>query len=129
MKIAIARSAISSPTTLNLSNVSCRMVLPTLPIDGVASLWRIKAEVAQAFGLPHGCLESRRRPERIAWPRMIAMHLSSVLTGASASEIGEVFGRDHSTVCYAFRKVRERMESEPKAAKQVREILERIRTV
>lgn len=102
------------------------MALPSLPIDGVASLWRIKAEVAQAFGLPYGCLESRQRPERIAWPRMIAMHVANVVTGASATEIGEAFGRDHSTVCYAFRKVRERIESEPNAAKQVREILERI---
>jgi chromosomal replication initiator protein len=54
---------------------------------------------------------SKRRPEKIAFPRQIAMFFSRRMTDSSSNAIGEAFGgRDHGTVLHACRLVRDRME-------------------
>ena len=80
----------------------------------------IQKKVAEHFDLRQADMTSRRRPENIAFPRQIAMFLSRQMTETSLVVIGEAFGgRDHGTVLYACRSVKDRMESDP----QVRQVV------
>ena len=74
----------------------------------------IQKNVAEHFDLRQCDMTSRRRPENIAFPRQVAMFLSRQMTETSLSAIGEAFGgRDHGTVLYACRSVKDRMETDP----------------
>jgi chromosomal replication initiator protein len=74
----------------------------------------IQKQVAEHFDLGQKDMTSRRRPENIAFPRQVAMFLSRQMTETSLSAIGEAFGgRDHGTVLYACRSVKDRMATDP----------------
>ena len=76
--------------------------------DRVVSIENIQKVVAEFYNLRTSDLLSAKRTRSIARPRQIAMALSKELTNHSLPEIGERFGgRDHTTVLYATRKVRE----------------------
>ena len=85
----------------------------------------IQKKVAEHFDLRQADMTSRRRPENIAFPRQVAMFLSRQMTETSMSAIGEAFGgRDHGTVLYACKSVKDRMESDP----QVRQVVNGLET-
>ena len=74
--------------------------------NGRPTVHGVKRVVAQSYGVSIAELDSMRRWVSITWPRQIAMHLASKLTGASLPHIGRRFGnRDHTTVLHAVRKV------------------------
>ena len=61
----------------------------------------ISAAVCDHFSLRPIDLRSRRRSKNVAVPRQLAMYLCRNLMKASFPHIGELFGRDHSTVIHA----------------------------
>jgi len=76
--------------------------------DRVVSIENIQKVVAEFYNLRPSDLLSPKRTRSIARPRQICMALSKELTNHSLPEIGERFGgRDHTTVLYATRRVRE----------------------
>ncbi len=76
--------------------------------DKVVSIENIQKVVAEYFNLRPSDLLSAKRTRSIARPRQVAMALSKELTNHSLPEIGESFGgRDHTTVLYATRRIRE----------------------
>lgn len=78
------------------------------------SIEAIQKKVAEHFDIRLADMTSKRRPENIAFPRQIAMHLSRQLTDSSLHTIGEAFGgRDHGTVLHADRLVKDRMSVDP----------------
>jgi chromosomal replication initiator protein len=66
--------------------------------------------VAEHFGLRPVELKGRRRHRAISRPRQIAMWLCRKVLGKSYPEIGRDFGKDHSTVISACRKVDDLIE-------------------
>ena len=63
---------------------------------------QVIALVAQQKNVPPQTLIQRRRDRLpIARARQLAMYLSHVVLGRSLVEIGEIFGRDRTTVSYA----------------------------
>jgi chromosomal replication initiator protein len=71
----------------------------------------IQKAVTKHFDLRLADMTSRRRPSNIAFPRQVAMYLSRKLTPCSLVEIGDAFGgRDHGTVIYACKKVKETID-------------------
>jgi len=73
----------------------------------------IQKAVIKHFDLRLADMTSRRRPASIAFPRQIAMYLSRKLTPCSLVEIGDAFGgRDHGTVIYACKKVKDSVDSD-----------------
>jgi hypothetical protein len=73
---------------------------------------------------------SRRRMERIVWPRQVAMYLFREMTNDSLEYVGEYFDRDHGTILYACHSVSNRMEVDNEASRDIkklrREILRRV---
>lgn len=54
-----------------------------------------------------------------ARPRQIAMYLSRELTGISLPGLGTYFCRDHTTVLYAWRRIRRLVEKDSEAAQVI----------
>ncbi|MCX7872348.1 MAG: chromosomal replication initiator protein DnaA [Verrucomicrobiae bacterium] len=79
--------------------------------------------VAEEFGLRVSDLTGRRRSEDIAFPRQIAMYLAREFTHLSTEVIGqEIGGRDHGTVIYACKVIRNRMDVD----KNVKDLVHRL---
>jgi len=99
----------SSLTGNPLDISTCEMLLSDVLMEAAKqqlTIDTIQKKVAEYFELRHSDMLSRRRPNHIAVPRQIAMHLSRELTKHSLQEIGESFGgRDHGTVIHACRQV------------------------
>ena len=62
----------------------------------------IRRLVCLRYGVTRAEIVGRRRLSRLAVPRHVAFWLALKVTGASSSEIGRAFGRDHTTVLHGF---------------------------
>src|SRR3954451_22178350 len=87
-----------------------RVVLGRLPAPSSlppdqASVERIQIAAAEAFGLSRDRILARDRSPKVAQARQIAMYLARELTDGSLPEIGRGFGRDHSTVVHAHKRL------------------------
>jgi chromosomal replication initiator protein len=92
----------------------------------------IKRAVAKRYRVPLATMSApsgsfHRR--RYAWPRQVAILLSTRLTEHSYVRIGQFFGgRDHSTIIYACQAVEERRRKNPRLHNSLRRLtLELIR--
>lgn len=87
----------------------------------------IQRRVAENFDLRMNDMTSKRRPNNIAIPRMVAMYLARKKTGKSLQEIGECFGgRDHGTVLHACRTIEARMEKDAHLKQQVHFLIQKL---
>ncbi|MFP5304471.1 MAG: chromosomal replication initiator protein DnaA [Gammaproteobacteria bacterium] len=73
--------------------------------ERLVTIDNIKRTVAGYYNIRVGDLNSPRRTRSLARPRQIAMCLAKELTQHSLPEIGEAFGKDHTTVLHACRKI------------------------
>ena len=90
------------------------------PRSGAARLDpdRIQARVAERFAVSVADLVGASRVAAVAWPRQVAMFLTHELLGLSLGDVGLAFGgRNHTTVLYACRRVKERTETSAEDAK------------
>ncbi len=78
----------------------------------------IKNAVAAEFGITPHEMDSRNRTARVARARMTAAYLcrTTIVPELSLPNIGRQFGRDHSTIIHACRRVAELSASDPKFA-------------
>jgi chromosomal replication initiator protein len=87
----------------------------------------IQRRVVENFDLRMNDMTSKRRPNNIAIPRMVAMYLARKKTGKSLQEIGECFGgRDHGTVLHACRTIEARMEKDSQLKQQVLFLIQKL---
>lgn len=94
---------------------------------GYAVVEAVIDTVCKAHALTETQLLSKPRPEHVAWPRQIAMTLAHWLSDLTQPEIAVRFRRDHQTVRWAVRRVRDRVETNAKDAAQVNELTEKIK--
>jgi len=87
----------------------------------------ISEAVCEEFAVRPHDLRSRRRTQRVAVPRQLAMYLCRRLTRASYPRIGELFGRDHSTVMHATDATERRCKTDAAFHATVAELERRIR--
>ena len=80
--------------------------------DRLISIDNIKKTVAEYYKIKVSDLESPSRSRSIARPRQMAMSLAKSLTNHSLPEIGQAFGRDHTTVLHACKKIVELCEKD-----------------
>ena len=72
----------------------------------------IEKAVCGFFGITAKDLKSPSRQRTIVQPRMLAMYLARKHTRAGYTEIGKYFGRNHSTVIAAEKRVRSWLEED-----------------
>lgn len=81
---------------------------------------RVVKVTSEVTGVPVLELLSKRRTN--ATERHIAMYLSVRLLGCSYPEVGRAFGRDHTTVMYAVKKLDKRGRGRTKTSRILKEI-------
>lgn len=94
-----------APITPEFARVCLKDMLASY--DRAVTLENIKRTVAAYYNIRLADLNSVRRTRTLARPRQIAMSLAKELTRHSYPEIGTAFGKDHTTVLHACRKVAE----------------------
>ncbi|CAJ1492943.1 chromosomal replication initiator protein DnaA [[Mycobacterium] kokjensenii] len=87
----------------------------------------IMAVIAEYFDTTVEELRGPGKTRPLAQSRQIAMYLCRELTDLSLPKIGQAFGRDHTTVMYAERKIRGEMAERREVFDQVKELTTRIR--
>jgi chromosomal replication initiator protein len=111
---------------LSLAEVVLRDLMPDAsPLEIDAST--IIAATSEYFGLAIEDLCGPGKTRPLAQARQIAMYLCRELTDLSLPKIGNTFGRDHTTVMYADKKIRKEMTERRKVYDQVQELTARIK--
>ncbi len=81
--------------------------------------------VAGKLNIKLSDIKSHKKNKNLVLARQIAMYLSRKMTDSSYPDIGEkIGGRDHSTVIYAYNKIKKSIEEDIKMKKLVQEIEE-----
>jgi chromosomal replication initiator protein len=91
------------------------------------SIDRIIKAVAEAFNISSSDIRGRKRTKNIAWPRQIAMYIINHMCEYSMNEIGNEFGKDHTTVIYAIQKVEDSIKSNPMLEPAIQKIEESVK--
>ena len=117
-------------------------VTPTIPIarellgdllvsenDTVVSVNEIKKVVGKHFNVRMEDFSAKSKTQSIAWPRQIAMYLTTELTDLSLPEIGREFNRDHSTVVHARDLIKEKINADPFFTAEINQIIADIKAV
>ncbi len=78
--------------------------------------------VCKFYGLKKDDLLARKRTKEVAQARQIAMYLITELLSMPLTAIGNIFGKDHTTVTYAKTKVAEDMAKNKKLAVEISDI-------
>ncbi|MBD3380200.1 MAG: chromosomal replication initiator protein DnaA [Candidatus Omnitrophica bacterium] len=104
-----------------------REVLKGMISEGVKKIHikDIQNTVSDFFGVPETDLKSKKRTRAIAYPRQIAMYLAREFTDHSLPDIGNFFGRDHTTVLHACDKIAKEVEENEKT----RDTIKRLRSM
>ncbi|MDY6996115.1 MAG: chromosomal replication initiator protein DnaA [Actinomycetota bacterium] len=105
----VLRDLISDPTTMQISTAA------------------IMAATAEYFETSVDELRGPGKTRALAQSRQIAMYLCRELTDLSLPKIGQAFGRDHTTVMYAEKKIRAEMAERREVFDHVKELTTRIR--
>jgi chromosomal replication initiator protein len=87
----------------------------------------IMAATAEYFETTVEELRGPGKTRYLAQARQVAMYLCRELTDLSLPKIGQAFGRDHTTVMYAERKIRGEMAQRREVFDHVKELTTRIR--
>ena len=108
-----------APTLSNIRKILADILaVNTKPLD----IQDIKKTVAEKWGVSVSDIDSEKKQKDIVIPRQIAMYIAKNLTSKSLPEIGKSFGgRDHATVIYAVKKVRELMTVNPRLENLIKE--------
>jgi chromosomal replication initiator protein len=112
---------------LDMAREALRDLIP--PTAHRVSVDNIIRTVAEHYGVPVRDLMGKRRTKSIAYPRQVCMFLARRLTSHSLEEIGGYFGgRDHTTVMYAFDKIRRELQEKPDVSQTIEHLITRLKT-
>ncbi len=111
---------------LHLTGIVLRDLIPNDEVPEITAA-EIMAQTASYFGLTPEDLCGTSRSRVLVTARQIAMYLCRELTDLSLPKIGQQFGRDHTTVMHADRKIRSLMAERRSIYNQVTELTNRIK--
>jgi chromosomal replication initiator protein len=92
--------------TLNLSNVS-KVIADSFKTEGnnLPTPALVISQVCKYYSIEENVLRGTLKKKNVAEARQVAMYLIRTLTNLSLPDIGKEFGRDHTTVLYAIRRI------------------------
>lgn len=115
------------PTIAVAQNVIKDIVTDHQPIP--VTVDKIIGEVAKIYNVEPDEMRSQRRTANISQARKVAIYVIQDVTGLPYESIGQEFnGRDHSTVVYAIKSVKEEMERDSGFRSIVEDIIKNIKT-
>ena len=111
IRLAAYSSLHGCPITLDFARLTLGSILRT-PTE-MLSVDTVQREVANHYNLKVADLKGPKRHQTVARARQVAMYLARKLCQVSFPEIGRRFGKDHSTVMSACRKVQRLVDQDP----------------
>lgn len=115
------------PTITVAQNVIKEIVTDHQPIP--VTIDKIINEVGKVYNIDPDEMRSQRRTANISQARKVAIYIIQEVTGLPYEAIGQEFnGRDHSTVVYAIKSVKEEMERDSSFRSIVEDITKNIKT-
>jgi chromosomal replication initiator protein len=98
-------------------------VSPAQKMKNALSIERITDTVSSFYRVESSELRSSKRSQDLALPRHVAMYLGHELMQMSFPRIGQAFGnRKHTSVLYAYQRIKELMDKDPELAQSVRQL-------
>lgn len=97
------------------------------PDDNEITVSLIMSQCAVYFGVTIEQMGSSERSHNVVEARQIAMYLCRELTDLSLPKIGQAFGRDHTTVMHANKKISKLMKEKRETFNHVSELTNRIK--
>ena len=85
--------------------------------------------IASAFNLDSETLRGKKRVARVNHARQVAMFLAREMTESSLPQIGDVFGRSHTTVLHGCNKIEAEIKLDALLASRVRQLRKQITRV
>ena len=126
-RIAAISLLTGSPITTDL----CRRAISDIlsgnePVD--VTVDRIINVVSKRLNIPVEDIRAKRRTANVVNARHICIYMIRQMTDVSFNTLGEIFGRDHSTIMAAFRNVDSSMAADPEFSSFVTSMMDEIRT-
>lgn len=108
--VAFSRLYPSRPINMDLAQEALKDYIGNNTVSFI-SIPRITDIVCDWFHISGEDIRSKKKPKEIAYPRQIAMYLCRKLTEEPLTNIGNFFGRDHTTVIHACNKIQDDLDS------------------
>ncbi len=118
----LALLASKYPGPLDLATVESILAGTGKPTSRGTSLDAIIKRVVAVFGVTEKTLFGPSRLRNVLLSRQVAMYLARELVGLSWPRIGAAFGRDHTTVMHACRKIKDAVQSDAELNSRVRQL-------
>lgn len=116
------------PPTVSMAQTAIKEILndnQPLPV----TVERIIEEVAKTYSVTADDIRSSKRSSQISQARQTAIYVVREVTQMSMDLIGDEFGgRDHSTIVYALKKVKEQMDTDSRQKSIVEDIIKNIKS-
>ena len=74
---------------------------------------KIISFIAKTFGITEEDIKSEKRQKNVKKARQVAMYVIKEVTDLNLKDIGNQFGKNHSTVIYSIDQVKQTMETDP----------------
>jgi chromosomal replication initiator protein len=121
----VAAYAMLTRTPLNLATV--QSVLGTQIDPAHISLDQVLEVVTEYYHMRPSDVKSPSRAKDISHARQIAVYVIRTMTEASFPKIGELLGgRKHTTILYAYEKIKDELTHHPLLSQQIQEITRRV---
>jgi chromosomal replication initiator protein len=109
-RLAALASVSGAPITIEFAHQALRDLIRTY--DSKPDIEAIQRFVSDCFHIGLAELKSKKRTQRVAFCRQVAMYLCRKITSNSFPHIGAQFDRDHSTVIHAFNLIERRVNND-----------------
>lgn len=114
------------PTVAVAQNVIKDIITDHQPVE--ITVEKIISEVGKIYNVQPSDMRSKKRAANISQARKVAIYVIQDVTGQSYESIGKEFdGRDHSTIVYAIKTVKEDMERDSSFRSIVEDIIKNIK--
>jgi chromosomal replication initiator protein len=124
VKLTQYASLTGSEITLDLAK---QVLQSSIPEEGQEyTVDTILNATSKHFNLKVKDLKAVTRAKNVALPRQIAMFLIRRYTGLAYREIGQIFGKDHSTAVHAQQKIEANLETDLELKKNIEAIREQL---
>lgn len=89
---------------------------------------QIISEVARTYNVSENDILSKRKTADLVKARQVAMYIARETTELPYNSIGEAFGKNHTTVLYTEKKVKEMMKSNPHEKTIIEDIIKNLKS-
>jgi chromosomal replication initiator protein len=111
-KLVAYANLVGKPISVDIARQQLKDVFAS-PRQTNISVDIIQRVAADYFSLLSSDLKGKKRTQNIVFPRQLAMFIAREITEFSTTEIGQCFGRDHTTVMHACQKIEEKKQADP----------------